>query len=527
MVSISVERGSTRISKYDLYWRVNDVNALLRENAELRVQIRALTERVGALTDQLAKMNDRVAELLAAAQRRQRKPAAEKPPATPPVVDGDAKRAFETRPKAPPKPTEPTKARSPAKPTGRKPLPAQLSAEEHDLRPATCEHCGSHALDVADEVIEEKLTVVKEHQRRRVVRRTTCRCRDCGERTTPRSLPAPYQRSKVTCEWLGWYVHQKFSLLTPLDRIRRDLADQGVPIAMSTLVTFIERAANLLAPIDGLHWRTLLGGSWMATDGTGLKVLVPQLPSAHNGYIELYRNREIAVFQYEADKSGDVVAAKLRRFTGTLTADAEHRFNSVYATGRVLEAGCNAHGRRKFRDAEDTQPVLAAEGGAFIGAMYGEEEKAQKLGLVGDALREHRQTFIRPIANDFVRWLDAVGPTLLPSEPLMTAVRYYKSHGDALFRFIDDPDVPIDNSPTEREFQNVAKLRLNMLFAGSTEGAHRACVLLGIVATCRAIGVPAQAYLAWAFERLGTHRDVFGLALDKLTPAAFKKAHSS
>ena len=97
-------------------------------------------------------------------------------------------------------------------------------------------------------------------------------------------------------------------------------------------------------------------------------------------------------------------------------------------------------------------------------------------------------------------------------------------HRDALFRFIDDPDVPIDNSPTEREFQNVAKLRLNMLFAGSTEGAHRACVLLGIVATCRAIGVPVQAYLTWAFERLGTHRDVFGLDAAALTPAAFKRA---
>lgn len=32
---------------------------------------------------------------------------------------------------------------------------------------------------------------------------------------------------------------------------------------------------------------------------------------------------------------------------------------------------CNAHGRRKFRDAEATQPVLAVEGGAFIGAIYG------------------------------------------------------------------------------------------------------------------------------------------------------------
>jgi Transposase IS66 family len=97
------------------------------------------------------------------------------------------------------------------------------------------------------------------------------------------------------------------------------------------------------------------------------------------------------------------------------------------------------------------------------------------------------------------------------------------NHRDALFRFIDDPLVPIDNSPTEREFQNVAKLRLNMLFAGSTEGAHRACVLLGIIATCRALKVPAQAYLTWASQRLGTHRDLFDLPLEALTPAAFKK----
>ena len=49
-------------------------------------------------------------------------------------------------------------------------------------------------------------------------------------------------------------------------------------------------------------------------------------------------------------------------------------------------------------------------------------------------------------------------------------------------------------------------------------------MLLGIIATCRALGVPVQAYLAWAFERLGTHRELFGLALDALTPAAFKAA---
>jgi transposase len=153
-----------------------------------------------------------------------------------------------------------------------------------------------------------------------------------------------------------------------------------------------------------------------------------------------------------------------------------------------------------------------------------QRRKAQKLGLRGDVLRHHRQQNIAPIVRDFQRWLDAVQPTLLPSEPLAAAVAYYKNHRDALFRFVDDPFVPIDNSPTEREFHNVAKLRLNMLFAGSTEGAHRACVLLGIIATCRALRVSAQAYLAWAFERLGTHRHIFDLPLEDLTPAVFKKS---
>jgi transposase len=505
---------------------VDDLEALRRENAALRNQLTQLVEQNARFVEQLARLNERVTELLAVAQRKQRKPtvsAAALPPATTPIVEGEARRAFEERPKAPDKPAATSAPKRKPRPTGRKPLPGHLEAEEHELRPDACAGCGGTALDVADELVEEKLHVVKEHQRRRVVRRYTCRCRACGERTTLRSLPAPYERSKVTCEWLAWLVYQKFWLLTPLDRIRRDLAERGVPIAMSTLVTFIERAADLLSGIDGLHWKQLLASSWMATDGTGLKVIVPSLPSAHNGYVELYRNDEVAVFQYEPDKSGAVVAAKLKPFRGTLTADAEHRFNDVFASGHVLEAGCNAHGRRKFRDAEATQPLLAAEGGAFLGAMYGAEEKAHKLGLVGDALRQHRQRYVRPIVHDFQRWLDAVEPTLLPSEPLAAAIRYYKNHRDALFRFVDDPLVPIDNSPTEREFQNVAKLRLNMLFAGSTEGAHRACVLLGIIATCRAQRVPAQAYLAWAFERLGTHRAVFDLPLGAITPAAFKK----
>jgi len=504
-----------------------------RENEALREQLRDVLARLddalaqnAILIAQVAKLNERIGELLPVAQRKRRK----QPPATPAadvktaVVDAATKKAFDERPLPPAKPDEPATEKRPAKPTGRKPVPNHLEAETHVLRPDQCAGCGGTKLDFADEVVEEKLHVVKEHQRRRVVRRKTCRCRACGTRTTPRSLPAPYERSKVTCEWLAWLVYSKLVLLMPLDRIRRDLAERGVHMAMSTLVSLIERAADILAPVDGFHWRSLLAGEWMATDGTGLKVLIPELETAHNGYIELYRRDDLAVFQYEPDKAAENLLAKLRPFTGTMLADAEHRFNDLYRTGRVLEAGCNAHARRKFRDAESAQPTLAVEGGAFIGAIYGQEAQAKALGLTGDALRAHRQQFIRPIADDFLAWMNVVEPTLLPSDPLAAAIRYCKNHLQALLRFIDDPRLPIDNSPTEREFQNVAKLRLNMLFAGSTEGAHRACVLLGIAATCRASKVSTLAYLAWAFERLGTHRDLYGLDIPDVTPAAFKRA---
>ena len=115
-----------------------EVAALRTENAELRAQ---LTQLIGTI----AKLNERVAELLAVAQRKQRKAPAEKAPAAPPVVEGEAKQAFEARPKPPTlEPKVKLKKERPP-PTGRKALPSHLPAEEHSLRPDACGHCGSTA----------------------------------------------------------------------------------------------------------------------------------------------------------------------------------------------------------------------------------------------------------------------------------------------------------------------------------------------------------------------------------------------
>lgn len=506
-------------------------DAVLRQLAEanaradrMAADVERMSTQLAQMSAQLAQTNDRLQELLAAVMRKNARPSPPpKAPDPPASLDDKSKQAYESRP-APPTPPEKQKT-GPQKQrrSGRKPLPEHLVADEHTLRPEACQDCGGVDLEVVDEVVEVKLDVVKDHQRRRVVKRKTCVCRHCGTRTTARSLPAPFARSKATCEWLAWLVHMKFVMLAPLDRIRRDLASKGIDLSMGYLVGQIGRAAQLLDAVDGEHWKQLLAGDWMATDATGLKVLVPGLGQSHNGYLEVYRRDDLVVFQYEAEKGGETLAAKLKPFTGTLVADAEHRHNGVFADGRVKEAGCNAHGRRKFEDAEAVQPALAVEGGGFISALYVAENEAKRLGLTKDALLAWRREKMTPVRDALRAWMDAVQPTLLPNDALAKVIRYYRNHWAALFRFIDDPDIPIDNSASEREYQNVAKLRLNVLFAGSTEGAHRAATLLGIAATCKAIGVDTQAYLGWAFTRLGTHREAFDLPASELTPAAFMR----
>lgn len=513
---------------------------LRAENARLREMLDRLTmelatsnarnaelvAKIDALTDAMAKGNERITELLAIA-RRKKKPssraAASAPAEAPPALSETTKTAFDERPTPPaPRGAMVDHPRPKQRPTGRKPLPAHLPADETTVRPVRCA-CGCESFDIVDEVTEEKLDV-RSHQRRRVTHRKTGRCRGCGARTTGEAPPSPFERSKVTCEWLAWFITQRFQLLVPPDRLRRALHSQGVPLSESFLVTQIEAAADILAPIDGEHWKELLAGPWMGSDGTGFEVMVKGV-GLHHGYFEVYHRDELVVFQYEPEKGGKTQADKLKRFSGTLLVDAEARYNeTIRANPRIVEANCHAHPRRELKDAETVQPVLAKEAGLFVSAMFEAEAHAKEQGIAGDELRTWRQAEIKPLADQFEKWIDAVLPTLVPSDPLGKVLQYYRNHWTELMRFLDDPDIPIDNSGSEREFQAVAKIRLTSLFAGGTEGAHRAAVLLGIASSCRRQKIDLEGYLTWVFVRRGTHRGKYDLDAAELTPAAYKRS---
>lgn len=430
------------------------------------------------------------------------------------VADGEAAEPPSKPEKRPRKPR--------AKGTGRKPPPEHLPKIVVESNVCRCAHCGSDRLLARDTEQRVRIDAVETIARLRQEILEVVLCKDCGKTTTaaPPSLPCP--RAKFTCGFLAWLVTMKFVALVPLNRIRGILKSQGVILPKATLVRLIDLAATLAAPIDGEHWKQLKARSCLLTDATGLKVQIEGLPETWDAILDVFNGDETTVYQFALTKHGDEIASLLRGFEGVVMCDAESRLNELCRQEGVRRANCNAHPRRAFRDAEASQPVLARQAGQFLTRMYAVERRAAAEGLSGPALLARRQAETRPIMADFYAWL-LVHADLLPTDPLGRVVRYTLRHFDDLMRFVDDPDIPIDNNPSERAFQDHARLRLNSLFAGSAEGGRRWAILLGIVTTAKRHSLDVQTYLTWMFERRGTRKRDYNLRAAQLTPAAYKQ----
>ncbi|NOY27557.1 MAG: IS66 family transposase [Oligoflexia bacterium] len=439
---------------------------------------------------------------------------------------------------------------------GRGQIPAHIPRNTTKLHPGCCSKCGGDKLDLEKVLCSEEWDYVRAHLRARRTERSLCTCRDCGNRVIPDQPPMPFDRASCTFAVIAWLCFAKAGLFLPLDRIQRDFEDQGAHIASSTLTRWWQRGADLLLPIAASLRMSLLADTHIRTDGTGLLVVFPRLKSQPvngearpgetdakgylvakapiNGQILIFGNDEHAVYWYTATKHGHHVMDFLTlgeradgtpiRWKGTITADAVSSHDRLFTDGDRTEAGCNAHGLRKFRDDEDKAPLLASRGLAFIRRFYAEEDRAKIDGLTGAALLAWRQKHIAPVAEDFRAWIDCHLTDLLPSNPVRKAMQYYINHWDALTRFLTDPLVELDNNWSERALRSVNLIRNNSLYAGGEEGAVRLCTLLSLIGTARLLGLNPYDYLLWALSKVVPHRDNRGLAASELTPAAYQAA---
>jgi len=209
-------------------------------------------------------------------------------------------------------------------------------------------------------------------------------------------------------------------------------------------------------------------------------------------------------FQYTPDRKGEHPRQHLKVFTGTLQADGYAGFHHLYETGRIREAACWAHVRRKFFDIHQTnQSPIAKAALDRIAALYTIEKDIR--GQPPDVRKSHRQSRAGPLLIELKDWLTATLTTLSAKSELAGAIRYAASRWPALTRYCDDGNLEIDNNAAERALRVVALGRKNYLFCGSDTGGERAAAIYSLIGTAKLNGLNPEAYLRDVIGRIADH----------------------
>ena len=417
---------------------------------------------------------------------------------------------LETSLAASPAPAETSPASSPRTPPVRRPLPATLPRETVVHAAAcTCPDCGG-ALKQIGEDVAEQLEFIPEHFK--VIRHVRPKFA-CGKCSTIVQAAAPSRPIDKGIAGPGLLAHvavSKYLDHLPLYRQSEIYARQGIDLERSTLADWIGGISRLVTPLAELIGRYVTAATKIHADDTPVPVLDPGRGKTKTGRLWVYVRDDrpagsteapAAFYRYTPTREGAHPRAHLKDFQGTLQADGFSGFDGLYVDGRVREAACWAHARRKFYDLHaDTRSPLAEQALTQIQGLYAIEEEVR--GKPPDERRRVRQARAGPLLDALQQWMLETRAKLSAKSELAGAINYALKRWVALTRYRDDGAIEIDNNAAERALRGPVLSRKNFLFAGADSGGERAAMLYTLLETAKLNGLDPEAYLRFVLERI-------------------------
>jgi hypothetical protein len=312
---------------------------------------------------------------------------------------------------------------------------------------------------------------------------------------------------------LAQVIGAKYADHCPLYRQEGIYRRSGVELPRAMLASWIGETADLLEPLVGSVERYVLSADKLHADDTPVPVLAPGRGRTRTGRLWAYVRDDrrssgpdppAVVYRYSPDRKAERPHAHLRSFTGILQADAYSGFAPLYADGRIVEAACWAHARRKYYDVYvmDRSPT-AHEALERIGELYAIEREIR--GQAPEDRLAVRRARSAPLLYALRSWLRDTHATLSVKSPLAGAIQYTLARWAALTRYTDDGRIEIDNNAAERAIRALVLGRRNYLFAGSDAGGETAARLYTLIGTCRLNDIDPHLYLRYVLERIAEH----------------------
>lgn len=311
----------------------------------------------------------------------------------------------------------------------------------------------------------------------------------------------------------------------PLHRQAEIYAREDIDLPRSTLADMVGQTARLVRPLIDALARHVMAGARVHADDTVVPVLEPGLGKTRTARLWTYvrddrpfagRDPPAVLYRYSPDRRGEHPRAHLREFRGILQADGGAcpraglrpdpwaGFAGLYGAGRVVEAACLAHARRKFWDVhEATKSPLAREALDRIAALCRIEDTIR--GRPPDWRLRARIEHTAPLMTELRDWLEATRSRVSGRSDLAGAIRYALSRRQGLTLILRDGRACIDNSAAERAMRPIAVGRRNWTFAGSDAGGERAAAIYSLIETAKLLGLDPEAYLRRVSEYIADH----------------------
>lgn len=328
----------------------------------------------------------------------------------------------------------------------------------------------------------------------------------------------------------------KYAYHLPIYRQQDRFAGTGWTPARSTMLNILKQSHFVLEPLLAYFKQVVLTDSIVACDDTGITLLYPKEPPAFdtsespltpkqqriaevfeealknnkpsiNAKMWAYRGVDVKlnVFDFTVSRHRDGPGLFFENYTGTILGDCWHGFGSIAADseGSIVRAACNSHARRKFEDATD-YPSDRRKWMNWFQELFDIEDRAKSLS--SDDKLALRQTKSQAIWNTMRTELDSIDDrteqVVLPKSDLRKALNYLRNHWTELTRYLNDPQLPIDNNECEQLMRQVGLGRKNWLFCGSVSGGERNAGFLTLVSSAHRNDLDVWAYVNDVLRRL-------------------------
>jgi transposase len=378
-----------------------------------------------------------------------------------------------------------------------------------------CQACGRALREIGQDVSEVlDYEPGSFHVVRHVRPRLACAC--CKTITQAAAPSRPVDRGMAGPGLLAHVLVGKYADSLPLYRQCQIYAREGVMLERSTLTDWVGQAARLLTPLAQAIGRHVLRADKIHGDDTPIRVLGGKGSKAKTGRLWVYVRDDRPAgmqappavwFQYSPGRHGEHPARHLKDWHGILQADAFAGYNQLYASGRIVEAACWSHARRKLWDIHERQHrlpgTLAHQGLERIAKIFKIEAEIRGRSVL--RRRRVRQVRTRPVLKELQAWMNATLTQVSAKSPMAQAIGYAVSNWSALVRFASDGRIEAENNAAERALRAVAIGRKNFLHLGSDAGGDSAAEIYTLIGTAKLNGINPQHYLRYVLERIADH----------------------